>query len=378
MPGRRTAVALAGIDVADVPRGATIVTDRDWRATMFARADVTLVPGLEVEMRPRTWFRFHVGTAEVGARIVARVVDPSRPFAARLVLEEPVLLRAGDRFVLRTSAPLNTIGGGVITDPYAPKRARPWTPGMSARERLAQLLDEAAGEGIEFSTLPVRLGLPPSACRDVVHVAGAEVSVVGARVVANARLVALQNDIVAVATQYQSDHPLEPGISAQLLRSQLKGGADIVDAALQAQIAAGTIVSVGGMLATVGWVPKLDSGGAAIAATIVARLDAAGSEPPSVEELSVEIGRDLAAMLRFLERRGDVVQVEQNRYYATNSLKLIIDRLRTIMSGGTEWGPSELREKLGLSRKFLIPLLEYCDRTGYTNRSSLGRVWHGT
>jgi selenocysteine-specific elongation factor len=329
-------------------------------------------------MRPRTWFRFHVGTAEVGARVVARTVDPSRPFAARLVLDEPVLLRAGDRFVLRTSAPLNTIGGGVITDPYAPKRARPWTPGMSPHERLAQLLDEAAGDGLDFTTLPIRLGLSPSACRDLVQVAGADVSVVGARVVASSKLAALQSEVVALATRYQIDHPLEPGIPAQLLRSQLKASSEIVDAALRAQMAAGAIVSRGGLIATDEWAPKLDSGSAAIAAVIVARLEAAGSEPPSVEELTGEIGRDLGPVLRFLERRGDVVQVDQSRYYATNSLKLIVDRLRTIMSGGTEWGPSELREKLGLSRKFLIPLLEYCDRTGYTNRGSLGRVWHGT
>jgi hypothetical protein len=57
---------------------------------------------------------------------------------------------------------------------------------------------------------------------------------------------------------------------------------------------------------------------------------------------------------------------------------LVIDQLRVIMSGGAELGPSELREKLGLSRKFLIPLLEYCDRIGYTNRGAVGRVWHGT
>jgi selenocysteine-specific elongation factor len=378
-PGGRTAVALAGIDVADVPRGSTIVTDRDWRATTFARADVTLVPDLDVELRPRTWFRFHVGTAEVGARVVARAVDPSRPFAARLVLDEPVLLRAGDRFVLRTSAPLNTIGGGVITDPYAPRRARPWTPGMSARERLTQLLREAAGEGLELTSLAIRLGLSPSACREVIQVAGAsEASVVGARVVACEQLVALQNEIVATASQYQSDHPLDPGMPAQLLRSQLRGSPEVLDAALQAQIVAGVMVSLGGVLATSDWAPKLDSGTAAIAGAIVARLDAAGAEPPSVEELSDEIGRDLAAVLRFLERRGDVIQVEQNRYYATNSLKLVIGRLRTIMAGGAEWGPSELREKMGLSRKFLIPLLEYCDRVGYTNRSAVGRVWHGT
>jgi selenocysteine-specific elongation factor len=376
--GGRTAVALAGIDVADVPRGSTIVTDRDWRATTFARADVTLVPGVDVELRPRTWFRFHVGTAEVGARVVARAVDPTRPFAARLVLDEPVLLRAGDRFVLRTSAPLNTIGGGVITDPYAPKRARRWTPGQSTRERLSQLLDEAGIDGLEIATLSVRLGESRSACRDLLQAERSEVSVVGTRVVASSRVVALQNALHATAARYHIDHPLEPGIPTQLLRAQRRGNAEVIDAALQAQIAAGRLVNLGGALAIDGWVPKLDSNHIEIATQVLARLEAAGSEPPSVEELSGELGSDVAAVLRFLERRGDVAQVEQDRYYARRCLNQVIDRLRAIMSGGAELGPSELREKLGLSRKFLIPLLEYCDRAGYTNRSAVGRVWHGT
>ena len=164
----------------------------------------------------------------------------------------------------------------------------------------------------------------------------------------------------------------------QFLRTMLRGHAEVIDAALHAQIAAGRLVNAGGALAVDGWVPKLDSNNAAIAARVVARLDAAGSEPPSVEEMSGELGCDLAAVLRFLERRGDVVQVEQDRYYATRCLNQVIDRLRAIMSGGAELGPSELREKLGLSRKFLIPLLEYCDRAGYTNRGAVGRVWHGT
>src|SRR6185437_13693402 len=110
-----------------------------------ARADVVFVGGNAIELRPRARFRIHAGTADVGARIVARdragIADA--PFAARLVFDEPVVLRAGDRFVIRTSAPLDTIGGGVITDPYAPRRARLWPTGLSALERLERLASES-------------------------------------------------------------------------------------------------------------------------------------------------------------------------------------------------------------------------------------------
>ena len=377
-PGGRTAVALAGIDVADVPRGSTIVTDRNWRPTILARVDVTLVPGVEVDIRPRTWFRLHVGTTEVGARIVARTIDSSAPFAARLVLDAPAVLRAGDRFVLRSSAPLNTIGGGVITDPYAPRRARPWTPGMSYNERLGRMLDEAGSEGIEASSLAVRLGLSAARCHDVTHAADAGFSAIGSRVVSRAKVAEIHDEVVAVVARYHVEHPLEPGVPTQLLRSQIRAHPELVDAALESQIAAGRVKGVGGAMATPGWAPKLDSVSEDVAVELVSRLIGAGAEPPSVEELSAGFGRDLGPVLKFLERRGDVVQVEQNRYYAAANLKEIIARLRAIMGNGAEVGPSELREKLGLSRKFLIPVLEYCDRAGYTTRSTGGRIWHGT
>jgi len=376
--GGRTAVALAGAEVADVGRGSTIVTDRAWHTTRLARADVVLVPGAEIELRPRTWFRFHVGTAEVGARIVARQIVNGARFAARVVLDEPVLLRAGDRFVLRTTAPLNTIGGGIVTDPYAPRRARLWESDLTPHQRLRYLVEEGGGEGVETTTLPIRLGLSPSACRTLVDGASDQLTVIAGRLVGRDVLALLGTQLVGAVEAYHAEHPLDPGIQTQLLRTRLRAAPEVVDAVLQGQIACGNVASASGTVSVKGWAPTLDSQARAAAEVIMSRLAAAGAEPPSVEELSGELSRDVTPVLRFLERRGDVVQVEQNRYYASPALKQLIDRLRMTMAGGAELSPSELREAIGLSRKFLIPLLEYSDRVGYTNRGLTGRVWRGT
>jgi selenocysteine-specific elongation factor len=93
-----------------------------------------------------------------------------------------------------------------------------------------------------------------------------------------------------------------------------------------------------------------------------------------MEELASRLPVDPAGLLRYLERTGRVVQVEQNRYYAAGQLQSLIERLRAIMGDGSERSPAELRDQLGLSRKFLIPFLEYCDRAGVTRRTAGGRV----
>ena len=144
------------------------------------------------------------------------------------------------------------------------------------------------------------------------------------------------------------------------------------------ELATGAIASSSGMIATNGWAPTLSGSDAALAESVITTLAAAGAEPPSSEELAEQLGPEVGRVLRFLDRRGDIVQVDTNRYYTSNNLKLLIDRLRNLMVGGAEASPAEIREGLGLSRKFLIPFLEYCDRVGYTNRNANGRVWRGT
>ena len=375
--GSRTAVALVGVDVADVARGSTLVTDCDWHATTLARADVTSVEGAEAWLRPRAWLRFHVGTSEVGARVVSRDAKAGGVFAARLVLDAPVVLRAGDRFVLRSTSPLNTVGGGVITDPYAPKRARQWARGLTVSERLDQIVDESARQGVEVASLPVRLGQSPDEVRATLADARSRVVVVGERLVARTVVEELAQQLVAAATSFHAEHPLEVGIPSQLVRSKLRANSAVADAALSTAVAAERLTISGGFVQLRGWNPQLAGRDLEVADRVVARLVAAASEPPTVEELSVELGRDVAGVLRFIERQGSVVQVEQNRYYATGSLKSLVDRLRDALQSGAAEGrsPSELRDALGLSRKFLIPFLEYSDRVGYTDRRAEVRVW---
>jgi selenocysteine-specific elongation factor len=123
-----------------------------------------------------------------------------------------------------------------------------------------------------------------------------------------------------------------------------------------------------------GWAPELTPVQSRIAAELVASLELAGREPPAVTELEPRFGELTVPLLRHLERNGTVVQVELDRYYARSSVDQLVTALRNGMQPGQEYGPAELRELLGVSRKFLIPFLEYCDRTGITERRSAGRV----
>lgn len=81
----------------------------------------------------------------------------------------------------------------------------------------------------------------------------------------------------------------------------------------------------------------------------------------------------MEAALRIAEARGLVRRVDRDHFYATEALETWA---RALVEVGDDGGitPAALRERLGLSRKFLIPLLEWSDREGITRRVGERRV----
>lgn len=375
--GERAAIALHGADVADLARGNVLVEGSAWRSSRVMRADVTLLPDAPNPLGSRRWVRLHLGTAEVGARIVAAdgAVFPETTTSVRLVLDQALVARAGDRFVLRDASPARTIGGGVIIDPVAPLRARPWPLEERTPARLLHhLLDEAGSEGIEMLELPVRLGLPPSRVPEVV--ARHDAWQVGPRLVGSAARARLEAGILRAVHDHHVDNTLDAGPQLQWLRSRLKAPEEVATAAIDALNARGAVVVEQGTVRLPGFAPRLTPAEAATGARLLAALDAAGHEPPSLDELgtALEVApSSLVAIARHLAREGELVAVEPTRYYRATTVGGLVTRLRTGMTGDIGYGPAELRELLGFSRKFLIPFLEYCDRAGITRRDLEGK-----
>jgi selenocysteine-specific elongation factor len=67
-----------------------------------------------------------------------------------------------------------------------------------------------------------------------------------------------------------------------------------------------------------------------------------------------------------------VEAVERDRYYAREALDQFTDVLNDMGRQGTIV-PAAVRDRLGISRKFLIPLLEWADGRGITVREGDGR-----
>jgi selenocysteine-specific elongation factor len=375
-PGTRAAVAITDVDVADVTRGGWLCADAAWPLTTLMRAEVSLLDDAPHGLGPREWVRLHLGTADVGARIVAGGggLQPGDWRSARVVLQEPVLARAGDRFVLRRASPPATIGGGVIVDPLPPRRRSPvWERLSSPDMTLGRILLEASGDGVATTVLPARTGIVPGALRDML--ARPDVAVaVGSRVYHPAVVAAAREALERIVREGHRLDPLGEGQSMASLPSALPFAIELVEQVVTDLAAAGRIERRGAVLTTPGWQPVVNADDAAYRDRLLADLRRAGAEPPDVAALTDLHHRDPVPILRLLERDGLVVPVEPGRFYAVEVIDRLVTRLRDGMTESREYSPSELREVLGLSRKYLIPFLEYCDRKRVTERRTTGRV----
>ena len=380
--GERAAVALAGVELARVGRGAVLVSGDAWRPSTVIRADVALLEDVGRAVGARTRLRLHLGTSEVGARVVPLdgALAPGESRAARVVVEEPIVTRTGDRFVLRGGSPLGTVGGGIVTDPIAPRRARALSlVSNDPAAALDRFLVEAGVAGVELAELPVRLGVGRSTVDALLATPGRWRA--GDRLYAESARDAITSHLLDALGAHHRDNPLASGAPRQWLRSRVRAPDAAVERIVDGLLRDGRIVAEQGEVRLAEFEARLSDRQQSLATHLVSRIVAAGAEPPSLEELAGAMDcplAELSAIARVLTREGTLVGVESNRHYSPESVAELTRRLGAGMSAGGDYGPAELREFLGLTRKYLIPFLEFCDREGYTVRNDQGRRRRGT
>jgi selenocysteine-specific elongation factor len=375
-PGRRAALALVGLPKERAGRGSLVVTGGGWVASTWLDAAIALAP--QIVLRPRLRLHLHHGTAEVVARVARVGESAGGQTAVRLALETPLVTRAGDRFVLRAWSPVTTVGGGVVVHPNAVRRPgvrrrddMPRLPAASDAEALARMVVRGGARGIGREELEVGAGfgvgrlaaaLAQSAHHGVVargdwFVAAAEVALAAER-------------MREALDAFHRAQPLEPGMSAQAWRSAARSERRELEELAEARIdAEGGVVRQGGLARRADFDPAGDAAARATADLVLGILKEADAEPPTPAELAVRVGgTDVPAILRMLAREGRVVQVA-DRYYEKAALDGEQARLVEALRSLGHASPAAIRERLGRSRKWLIPLLEWADRQGVTVRN---------
>lgn len=377
--GMRVAVGLAGVDRSAVRRGEILVNAAEgWEATRAIDVELSLLPEASHGLATRSRIRVHLGTAEIFARVHPRApIEAGATGLARLSFEEPTVARGGDRLVIRSYSPVTTIGGGRVLDPLPPRRSS-WPAGLASAshaDRLLALLARRTG-GIEQAALPQLLGLPPQdAERLAQKTAGARR--IGSKWVESSAVRAMEAAAMARIEAFHQEHPAQPGLSLGTLRQGLRGPEWMAAAALDSLQKRNELEVRDGLAALPGFQAVL-AGGSSILDRLADSIRQGGLAPPTTAELAVLVGEQaIEPALRLLAKSGRIERVEPERHYAAEPLAEFIAAVRMEAEATGEVTPGGLRDRLGITRKYLIPLLEWSDRKGITRRDGDRRVLVG-
>jgi len=411
--GTRTAVALTGdaIDTEQLERGQCLVRHSGWAESsmLTVRLRVVQDTGWGVEHGQRV--RVHLGTTEVMARCIDletvedRSVDPGAPPTdprwMQLRLESPVCARVGQRVVLRSYSPMTTIAGGEIAEGWPPKRRRgegassgegraesaaPRAARLSARlapepiDRVRSALESAAGTGLPADQLPIRTGLPPAvttAALEALQAEGALVAPVGQAFAASV-VEARAERIREVVDRVHAEEAFRPGAGVAELRAGAPAGdaPALADAVIAHEVAAGRLELERGVVRRPGFTPELSPEQDALRSRMSRIWADAGLEPPRLDDLPAEVRGDPAflVLLRAMVAEGTLIELEADLFIQQEALSQAVVRIRDELSGRDGLGPADFRGPMPVTRRHLLPILAYLDRTGVTRFDGSNRA----
>jgi selenocysteine-specific elongation factor len=380
--GSRAAVNLAGVEMDEVSRGDVLTRPGTLLAGSVLEVEMTLLAG-EKPLKDQARVRVHLASAERLARVrlsgTGRLA-PGETARAQLRLESPAAAGRGDRLILRSYSPATTIGGAVVLDPLSPRRRR--GPSMvplstDLATAAAALVEEAGPAGVDAATLAARLTVPVSRLTAAL---GARAGLVAlgrdpVRYVASRALDALAGDMRALLQRFHADHPLKAGMPREELRRRIFSRAPegAFERTLEALSGAGELRVEADAVALARHAVRLTPAEESARQALLTQARAAGLAGIDPAKPGVPDSRLAERILRVLLAEGRLRRVGESVVDA-GALDDLKTEVRRRWPPGTRLDVAGFKDLTGLSRKFVIPLLEYLDRERVTRRSGNERL----
>jgi selenocysteine-specific elongation factor len=369
--GARTALDLVGIEATELEPGDVLLSS-PIPTTRALDARVQLLENAS-PLRHGIRLRFYHGTRATNARI--RLLDrkelpPGESAPARLTLQEELVVLPGDRFVLRSSSPQVTVGGGTVLDP-APAGRRPepgWLEALESgdwAEVVPLALARNPKKGVTGGELSLVIPAEPDEISTAVS-SNPQVARLGNLYALSQEIEDAQNRLLGALKERAEKQPESPELSVAEARSATGLGARLADALL-AEMTKGDepkirFVEMGVSLPDADEVPlELEQE----AVGLLEALQRAGAEPPAME---------VTPAARLLLKRGQVVRLADGLFAAYDVSEAVLEEIKSVCREEGEITLAGLRDRLETSRKYAQAWLEYSDESGVTRRVGDTRV----
>jgi selenocysteine-specific elongation factor len=393
--GRRCAINLAGIHREQITRGDELATPDCLQPTDYLDGRVRVVSRWDKPIDTHTRVRLCMGTGETSATLVwldAEQVSPGQAGYAQLRTSRPVVAAHGQHFILREQTDQTTLGGGVVlrcvSRRLTPKQIED-VAGLEdlasddAQHRLGETLRALGFHRCGELQLAIRSGLEPDQIEPTTaRLAEANVllTLPGVdRPVHRQVIAALRKRTERLLRWHHAANPKSAGLDQASLRNWLSRRSDgsVAKVLMEQWLAERWLLAQGGLVGLAECQPQLSAKDQQLAERILAELDQAGFQPPQMEQLTATRGMPparLKPLVALLAARGEVVRVAEGIHLYAKRADELKRTVAQIIRAEGQLTVATLRNRLGSSRKYVVPYLEYLDRIGFTRRVGDARV----
>ncbi|WP_245411662.1 selenocysteine-specific translation elongation factor [Alkalicoccus urumqiensis] len=379
--GQRAAINLGGIDYSDIHRGDVLVSG-DFPITKTIDTVLFPVPLFKTPLKQRAPVKLHTGTSEVYGKIVffdrnELTHDEQGPVFCQVRLDEAVVCDRNDRFILRRPTPMETIGGGAVIDPSAEthrfgkqtveelERRYEGTP----EERLQDFVQERHFVLVKEASQALSLPLAD------VEAAAENLPRAGEFLTTKNSLDEAEELALMLIRRYQKMNPLRRGKPFAELLQELPYEKEASEALAGMMIEREAVRRRGAWIHESGWEPHFPKEWRKRMEQVEADILESGLEPPVFEESTANAGlpEEWSRELRMWMLAAEALELDEKHLISRTAFEEGMSRLQEHTADG--FSLQEAKEHLGLTRKYLVPLLELADKEGWTARKDKDRIW---
>ncbi|MBB6445574.1 selenocysteine-specific translation elongation factor [Bacillus benzoevorans] len=388
--GMRVALNLANVHVNDVSRGDTLAVPESVQRTWMIDVQAHLLPHAEEPLKLWNRLRLHIGTREILCRTVpigVKIVEPGEEAFLQLRLEEEIVAKRGDKFIIRSYSPMHVIGGGSILDTTPTKHRR-------FNEEIIQTLEtRAKGSTNEMiDDFVVRKEELLTSKEEVVSYLGisqTEINETMADMVSSKQLLPVnqqymhplkyeqfKKEMAAILEHFHKTYSLRTGIIKEELRSRIAPdlkGKDF-DRLLQMLAEEKLIKNHHDTISLSEFTVTYNRAQLQEKEEIEQSLKQSGFTPPSEAELIGEHKERKEIIDSLVGKtiiRLDPETVIYKDYYDT-----AVEKVTEFIKGNGKMTLAEFRDMIGSNRKYSLIILEYLDKNKITRRVEDYRVLH--
>ncbi|HQP57066.1 MAG TPA: SelB C-terminal domain-containing protein, partial [Syntrophorhabdus sp.] len=390
--GQRVALNLQGIERNEIERG-TIIGRPD-TLMLSNRMDASF-RYLKLPFKPiktDSVLRFHIATTQEEVRLVLLtkdLIEPGEELFVQFVFAQPIVALPDDRYILRGSYAIQTIGGGRVLD-IMPRKHKRYADYLSSTctilsdnnwaQKAEYHILKGGYEGVNQNLLAMVLGKHEQFVAGIINslISQGKVKLVGKIIIHMDRFKEYKKMTSTFLADFHKKNPLKIGVSKEELRTRLpKVDPSVFQAALDELMKDGFLEVDKDRVKIKSVARNKDKDIEALEAQILKGLLRHGFTPPGIKDFAVEVRQSEGRLRDVLERlifEGKAVKVKGDLYFHSDVIEDLKKKVRSYLSEKKEMTPSEFKSVLDLSRKYMIPLLEYLDEIKVTIRTGDKRI----